>query len=365
VGDVTIYGWDMSHFDAPSIGSALAEGISFITHKAGGDSSGGDSELAAWWSGVKGISSARVLLGTYWVPRPDLYSSPVGEAARWVGVLDARCPGWRDRPFILQMDAERWPAGNQTKPSRWYLQSLGDRLKELAPKLRPICYASAGQYGNTLAGLTFPLWNARYPSSATGGFKALYVRVGGDSGAGWGSYSGQAPAIWQYTSSATIGGQSTSDANAYRGTLTQLVALVAPGWAQERIIMDAADVVAIRAAIQAELGEFFAVGRQPAEKGALPESKIGHDAMSQGIPDTINGGSARAYELIGDIGALTREIAAKLDVPVSAILAAVDNVDDQVLASLADAGRSDQEVADALRVALGDRAARVGALLAG
>jgi hypothetical protein len=107
------------------------------------------------------------------------------------------------------------------------------------------------------------------------------------------------------------------------------------------------------------------MGKQPAEKGALPESKIGHDASVQGVPDTIDGGTTYLYVLIGKIGALTKSIAAKLDVPVSEVLAAVGNVDESVLSALADAGRSDQDVADALRAALGDRAARVGALLAG
>lgn len=42
---MTIFGCDMSHFDAPDIGSAIAEGIVFLTHKAGGDRD--DPELGA------------------------------------------------------------------------------------------------------------------------------------------------------------------------------------------------------------------------------------------------------------------------------------------------------------------------------
>src|SRR5262249_55808726 len=48
----------------------------------------------------------------------------------------------------------------------------------------------------------------------------------GDSYAGWGSYSGQTPAIVQYTSSATIAGRTTCDANAFRGTIDQLLTLI-------------------------------------------------------------------------------------------------------------------------------------------
>jgi hypothetical protein len=238
---VAIFGWDMSHYDAPGLGSAAADGISFITHKAGGDNSSGDPELAPWWTGAKRLDPARYLLGTYWVPRPDLHPSPAGTADDWIATLDARCPGWHDREHILQIDAERWPAGDQTKPSRAYIQALGNRLLSRASKLRPICYASRGQYGNSLAGLTFPLWNANYPSNAALGFKAAYARAGGDSGPGWVKYSGQVPAIWQYTSAAVIGGQTTSDANAFRGTLAQLKALIAPGWQEESLVTTQAE----------------------------------------------------------------------------------------------------------------------------
>lgn len=226
---MTVFGWDMSHYDAPGIGTALDQGISFITHKAGGDSSSGDAELAGWWSGVRGIDEDRVLLGAYWVPRPDLYASASSEADRFLATLDQRCPGWRDRDaFILQVDAEEWKQDPATKPGLSYLKAFCNRLTYRAPEYRPIVYASAGQYGSSLSGLGFPLWNARYPYSVTEGFKAAYARAGGDSGKGWGSYSGQTPAIWQYTSSATIGGQGTSDANAFRGTLDQLKELVTP-----------------------------------------------------------------------------------------------------------------------------------------
>jgi hypothetical protein len=219
------------------------------------------------------------------------------------------------------------------------------------PKLRPIVYAPEWVYGDTLDGLRYPLWASRYVTGA-GPASKLYP---GDSSPRWAAYSGQTPAILQFTSSATIVGQTTCDANAYRGTLAQLTALIAPGW-EDDVTKDE---------LMAGLAEYFGATKQPAEKGGLPESKIGHDASVQGVPDTIDGGTTYLYQLIGKIGALTKGIAAKLDVPVSEVLAAVGNVDDQVLASLADAGRSDEEVASALRAALGDRSAGVGRLLAG
>ena len=228
---MTIFGWDQSHYDAPTLGTALAEGIVFITHKVGGDKY--DPELASWWSGVRRLDPEKYLLGTYWIPRPDLESNPERAADTWIGILDEDCPGWRDREHILQMDAERWNGDDRTKPNRQYLQRLGNRLRELMPKLMPVCYASRGQYKDELAGLTFPLWNAAYPYEVSEGFKSAYQRAGGDNARHWAMYSGQIPALWQYTSHAVIGGQTTSDANAYRGTLTGLKALVAPGWSSD------------------------------------------------------------------------------------------------------------------------------------
>lgn len=219
---MTIFGWDMSHFDAPSIGTAVGEGISFITHKAGGDQA--DPELAVWWSGVKDDAIAgRVLAGAYWVLYPG---SPVARADAFLARLDAACPGWRNLPFILQADCEKWNGDPGTVPSRLDIQAFCARLQFRMPKLKPIVYAPKWVYGDSLIGLGCPLWASSYVSGA-GPFRSLYP---GDGSPKWGSYSGRVPAILQYSSSAVIGGQTTCDANAYRGTLAQLQALVAPGW---------------------------------------------------------------------------------------------------------------------------------------
>jgi len=217
---MTIFGWDMSHYDAPSIGSAVRDGISFLTHKAGGDAN--DAELDDWWAGVRNLGDG-VLLGAYWVLYPG---TPVTRADQFLARLDASCPGWRDRPFILQVDCEKWGGKQSTVPSKAEIQAFCDRLVDRMPKLRPTVYAPKWVYGDSLKGLPYPLWASSYVSGS-GSFKALYP---GDGSSRWGAYSGQTPAILQYTSSATIGGQTTSDANAFRGTIQQLKALVAPGW---------------------------------------------------------------------------------------------------------------------------------------
>jgi hypothetical protein len=216
-----IYGWDLSHYDLETIGDAIAEGFSFFTHKAGGDAN--DPEIAAWWRAVKGISPDKALLGAYWVLYPGNASA---KADAFLARLDATCPGWRSRPFILQVDCEKWNNDSGTMPSKADIKAFCDRLVAKMPKLRPIVYAPEWVYGNKLTGLGYPLWASSY----VGGSGAASKLYPGDKSSKWGAYSGQTPAILQFTSSATIAGQTTSDANAYRGTLAQLTALVAPGW---------------------------------------------------------------------------------------------------------------------------------------
>jgi hypothetical protein len=112
------------------------------------------------------------------------------------------------------------------------------------PKLVPIVYAPAWVYGNNLRGLSYPLWSSRYVSGS-GTASGLYP---GDTSAYWASYSGIVPAVLQFTSSATIAGQTTCDANAFRGSLAELTALLAPGW-DDMITNADVDVILARDAI--------------------------------------------------------------------------------------------------------------------
>jgi peptidoglycan hydrolase-like protein with peptidoglycan-binding domain len=50
-----------------------------------------------------------------------------------------------------------------------------------------------------------------------------------DTGPGWAAYGGMTPAIWQYTSSATLNGVTNVDMNAYQGTLGDFQAQVTTG----------------------------------------------------------------------------------------------------------------------------------------
>lgn len=266
---MTIYGWDASHYDAvPKGAEVVAEGFAFMTHKAGGDKN--DAELAAWWKAMKPFRD-KVLLGAYWVLYPG---NPTGRADAFLARLDSQCPGWRDEPFILQLDCEIWNGDTSTKPGLGDIRAACSRLKAKMPKLRPIVYASAGQYGNSLAGLGYPLWNARYPVSGVSTASGIYGLARGDGGLGWNAYSGQTPAIWQFTSSATTAGQTTCDANAYRGTLAELTALLAPGWSTD---MD------LTAANLADIGTAVVKAMQSAD-GLVPGPELAASVVGGSNP---------------------------------------------------------------------------------
>lgn len=218
----TLFGWDASHYDAiPTGRMVVQEGITFMTHKIGGDAL--DAEAAGWWQAMLGVRG-QVLLGGYWVLRR---TDGAAAADAFLNRLDDVCPGWRNGPFILQLDCETWNDGDTPAPTKSQIAACVARLKAKAPKLQPIVYAPEWVYGNSLTGLDAPLWASSYVDGS-GYASELYP---GDSSGRWDPYSGKTPKVLQFTSKATIAGQSTCDANAFRGSITDLITLLAPGWA--------------------------------------------------------------------------------------------------------------------------------------
>jgi GH25 family lysozyme M1 (1,4-beta-N-acetylmuramidase) len=70
---------------------------------------------------------------------------------------------------------------------------------------------------------------ANYPNVKGTTPEAFYGLVKGNNGVGWTPYGGRTPDIWQFGSDAVIAGASAlSDINAYRGTLADLAAALAP-----------------------------------------------------------------------------------------------------------------------------------------
>jgi hypothetical protein len=221
---MTLWGWDASHYDAVPTGRTVVnEGITFMTHKAGGDAH--DAELKAWWTAMLPVRG-QVMLGAYWVLRPDRWDGAAADARAFLSTLDDDCPGWRNGPFILQLDCEKWNDDPATVPTKAEIQVFCQALRKAAPKLMPIVYAPEWVYADKLSGLGYPTWASSYVTGS-GYASKLYP---GDTSSRWSAYGNQVPAILQFTSSATIAGQTTCDANAYRGTITDLLTLLAPGW---------------------------------------------------------------------------------------------------------------------------------------
>lgn len=344
---MTIFGWDLSHYDGPDSRRAVAEGFSFFTHKAGGDKD--DAEIAAWWTLMRPYRG-QVLLGAYWVLYPG---NPSARADAFLARLDSSCPGWRDGPFVLQVDCEIWGGDASTKPGKGDIKAFCDRLRARMPRLMPIVYAPKWAYGDSLSGLGYPLWASSYVSGS-GAASKLYP---GDGSSRWGAYSGQTPAVLQFSSSATIAGQTTCDANAYRGTLDQLTALVAPGWMED-------DMPSVDDLLNADKITNDINPGTPGQPGYNENMTVGwalrYASRAQLALDETRalrkdvGTLASAVASIGSTGKLTQK-------QIDALAAAVDQVDENVAARLV--GATPEATAALLLPVLGDQAAEVGQAL--
>jgi len=217
---MTIYGWDRSHYDGTltlaKARQALTEGIQFLTSKCGEGLTNDDGTDATSLANAR--DAGIPVLGGYWFNHGN--DKPADEVTAFLKDVNRDEPWWKDFPaWFWQADLETSPSG---LPSAAWAKEFCDRLRDQTGRV-VIAYASHGMYGDKLAGLGHPLWNANYPSSKKAAFKSLYP---GDSFAGWTKYSGQVPALCQYTSSATIAGLTTCDANAFRGSLDDLLTLI-------------------------------------------------------------------------------------------------------------------------------------------
>lgn len=209
---------DFSHYDdriTLDVAKRIrADGIVAVSHKVSEGVGGYDDEAAEAFTSFR--AAGFDLIGAYAVTRTG---DGRAQARTAIARADAIAPWWRSMPgWFWQVDLERWsydPVSAQDG------REMADEFATTGKAV--VVYASKGQYGDQLMGWPYPLWNARYPSTRQAPYRDLYP---GDTGSGWQTYSGQMPAFWQYASSATIGGLTTCDISAYRGTLDQLRALL-------------------------------------------------------------------------------------------------------------------------------------------
>lgn len=197
----------------------VTEGIEFYTHKIGEGLNNTDETAQQALNSAR-AAGIRVLGAYYFIHSGDM----VAQAQRCIDLANQMVPWWKTFDgWFWQTDAETDTAGHLPSPTE--VKLFSDTLALRSGK-RVIVYASHGMYGDSLTGLNHLLWNANYPSNRTGGFKDLYP---GDTYSGWRRYSGQTPILAQYTSKATIAGLTTCDANAFRGTIDELLNIINPG----------------------------------------------------------------------------------------------------------------------------------------
>lgn len=220
---MTTFGWDQSHYDAPM---TVRDGIDFVTHKcAEGHHFYKDSEYRT------ALNSARALgvpvLGAYYVNHPGTIADQVD----WfVSIVNDETPWWRDVPWMWQIDAEKFPYMDRA-PTIAEVNAFGDLLaaRTGSPASAIFAYAPTWLYGAGIKNLKYPVWSSNYGTNPTTGYRSAYP---GDNSSRWipktssGTPIGVTPVVLQYGSNTTIGNQTTCDANAYRGTVAQLIASI-------------------------------------------------------------------------------------------------------------------------------------------
>lgn len=218
-----VWGWDASDYDwqrgPMDLGAAARDGIQFFTHKATEATS---TRHRFYGEALRRARDAGIpILGAYHVVR----SGPAVSAQvdYFVSYMDSQTPWWRSWPdWFIQVDLEKW---EYDKVPAHIGEAFADMVEQRTGR-KAVIYASRGQYGNELNGTSHLLWNANYGTNPEDHYQDVYAARGGDSGPGWVSYSGRMPIIWQYGSRTRIGSQNICDANAFRGTLAQLRALI-------------------------------------------------------------------------------------------------------------------------------------------
>lgn len=218
-----VFGWDASDYDwargPMDLAAAARDGIQFFTHKA---TEAASTRHRNYGEAMRRARDAGIpILGAYHVVRSS--PSVSSQVDFLLSYLDSQTPWWRAWPdWFIQVDLEKW--SYDAVPAH-----IGEAFADLVEQRtgrKAVIYASRGQYGNELTGTSHLLWNANYGANIEDHYHDVYAARGGDSGAGWVTYSGRMPIIWQYGSRTRIGSQHICDANAFRGTLSQLRALI-------------------------------------------------------------------------------------------------------------------------------------------
>ena len=174
-----------------------------------------DPDYSGW---LTQAHASRKLVVAYHFVKTE--SAPAAQAAWMVEhIIDM------STPVMLDIETE-----NASKPNLPFVLSVVDAMKEHGLNVR-LAYMPRWfweQVGSpdltALAQRGVGVVSSAYP--AGGGLQPAvgYAASGGDSGAGWASYGGVRPVLWQFTDSGLE--QQQLDFNAFRGTIAELTALL-------------------------------------------------------------------------------------------------------------------------------------------
>lgn len=131
-----------------------------------------------------------------------------------------------------------------------------------------------------------------------------------DAGPGWVPYGGAAPALWQYTNAQPYGGQAV-DFNAYRGTVTELAALINDTTTTigEDVALSPEDIQAVAAAVYNYGREDITVNGQVMHNAPLGQ-------MVHGTWTALNDPAGAVPQMRGQVNELFhRPIFQPVDVP--------------------------------------------------
>lgn len=213
---MTLFGIDISNNNGSGIDMAevKAEGFDFVFCKVSEGSSFQDST----WPGYRdaAVRAGLLLAGYHFAIASAPPDSQVHNFRQHVG--DLRIP--------VMIDFESSPDSTSgTIVDYWNLvRAFNAAGQVVALSYIPRWYHDGPMGGGDLSAVP-GLISSSYPNGGGFAWTIYYDHSGGDSGDGWQPYGGRVPDIWQFTDRATVAGNQL-DANAFRGTTTELVALL-------------------------------------------------------------------------------------------------------------------------------------------
>jgi sarcosine oxidase delta subunit len=210
---VTIFGPDISSYEHGVNVTDLTD--PFVMLKCTEGTYYADADYSRWLAQAKASSKLAI---AYHFVRDD--ESAVAQA-QWMKqhILDASLP------VMLDVETE-----GSSKPTAQFIAELADAMSQLGLRVKlaylPRWYwEQVGSPDLTpLANRGIGLVSSAYPARGGQSPSVGYADSGGDGGTGWGPYGGVRPVLWQFTDSGLE--QQKMDFNAFRGTITELAALL-------------------------------------------------------------------------------------------------------------------------------------------